>query len=74
MGYSCKKSKQPFEVKLRKIPKNCILAFQNPNDTLRHSIPYCYLLEYCLLFLISLVKKDSGNDAFSKQTKILNGT
>jgi hypothetical protein len=26
-----KKSKQPFEeLNLRKIPKNCILAFQNP--------------------------------------------
>jgi hypothetical protein len=45
------------------------LAFQNPkNDTLRHSIPYCYLLRNIVCYFISLVK-DSGNDAFfqSKQ-------
>jgi hypothetical protein len=29
-GYSSKKSKQPFEeLNLRKIPKNCILAFKS---------------------------------------------
>jgi hypothetical protein len=30
--------------------------FKIKNDTLRHSIPYCYLLGI-LLFLISLVKR-----------------
>jgi Na+/proline symporter len=43
-------------------------GFQTKNDTLRHSIPYCYLLR--ILFAIShFTSKKTGNDAFfqSKQ-------
>jgi hypothetical protein len=56
------KSKQPFEeLNQERFPKKLYFGFsKSKNDTLRHSIPYCYLLEYCLLFLISLVKKTAA--------------
>jgi hypothetical protein len=68
-----KKSKQPFEeLNLRKILKIVFWLFKIQNDTLRHSIP-CYLLRNIVCYFSFTSKKDSGNDAFSKQTKILNG-
>jgi hypothetical protein len=43
MGYSAKKSKQPFEeLNLRRFLK--IVFWLKIKMTLRHSIPYCYLL------------------------------
>jgi Na+/proline symporter len=64
-----KKSKQPFEVKPKKDSlKNCILAFQNQkNDTLRHSIPYCYLLRNIVCYFSFHSKRQ--RDAFFQSKK-----